>query len=59
MVVPAVVARGMVVRIGIVRIIIGFALVGRVLIPMVLAKYIHGLVDGIGVLFLAQGMLGL
>ena len=58
-VVPVVIARGMVVRIGIVRIIIGFALVGRVLIPTVLAKEIHGLVGGIWVLFLAQGTLGL
>jgi len=58
-VVPVVVAQGMVVQIGIARIVIGFALVGRVLIPTVLAKDIHGLVDGIGLLFLAQGTLGL
>jgi len=31
----------------------------RVLIPTVLAEDIHGLVDSIGVLFLAQGILGL
>jgi len=54
-----IVARGTVVRIGIERIAIGFALVGRVLIPMVLAEDIHSLVDSIGVLFLAQGILGL
>jgi len=52
-VVPVIVARGTVVRIGIARIAIGFALVGRDLIPTVLAKDIHGLVDSIGVLFLA------
>ena len=58
-VVPVIVARGTVVRVGSSEIAIGFALVGRVLIPTVLAKDIHGLVDSIGVLFLAQGMLGL
>jgi len=58
-VVPVVVAQGMVVQIGIARIVIGFALVGRVLIPTVLAKDIHGCVDSIGVLFIAQGILGL
>jgi len=52
-VVPAVIAQGTVVGIGIVRIVIGFALVGRVLIPTVLAKDIRGLVDGIWVLYLA------
>jgi len=52
-VVLVIVARGTVVVVGIVRIAIRFALVGRVLIPMVLAKDIHGLVDSIGVLFLA------
>jgi len=31
----------------------------RVLIPTVLAEDAHGLVDSIGVLFLAQGLLGL
>jgi len=53
-----VVARGTVVRVGIARIAIRFALVGRILIPMVLAKDIHGLVDGVWVLFLAVGVLG-
>ena len=58
-VVPVIVARGTVVGVGIARIAIWFALVGRVLIPVVLAKDIHGLVDSIGVLLLAQGILGL
>jgi len=58
-VVPVVVAQGTVVGVGIARIVIRFVLVGRVLIPAVLAKDIHGLVDSIGVLLLAQGMLGL
>jgi len=58
-VVLVIVARGMVVGVGIARIAIRFALVGRVLIPTVLAEDIHGLVDSIGVLFLAQGILGL
>jgi len=31
----------------------------RVLIPTVLAEDIHGLVDSVGALFPAQGMLGL
>jgi len=31
----------------------------RVLIPTVLAEDVHGFVDSIGALFLAQGMLGL
>jgi len=58
-VVPVIVAQGTVVRVGIARIAIGFALVGRVLIPTVLAEDIHSLVDSIGVMFLAQGVLGL
>jgi len=58
-VVPVIVARGTVVGVGIARIAIWFALVGRVLIPTVLAEDVHGLVDGVGVLFLAQGTLGL
>jgi len=58
-VVLVVVARGTVVGVGIARVAIRFALVGRVLIPTVLAKDIHSLVDSIGVLFLAQEMLGL
>jgi len=58
-VVPVIVARGTVVGVGIARIAIWFVLVGRVLIPVVLAKDIHGLVDSIGVLLLAQGILGL
>jgi len=58
-VVPVIVARGAVVGVGIAGTAVWFALVGRVLIPTVLAKCIHGLVDGIGVLFLSQGMLGL
>jgi len=58
-VVPVIVARGRVVRVGIARIAIWFVLVGRVLIPTVLAKDIHSLVDSVGVLFLAQGTLGL
>jgi len=58
-VVLVVVARGTVVGIGIARVAIRFALVGRVLVPTVLAKDIHGLVDSIRVLFLAQGSLGL
>jgi len=52
-VVPVIVARGTVVVVGSAGIAIRFALVGRVLIPTVLAKDIHGLVDSIGVLFLA------
>jgi len=48
-----------VIVVGIARIAIRFELVGRVLVPTVLAKDIHGLVDSIGVLFLAQGTLGL
>jgi len=59
LVVPVNVAQGTVVRVRIARITIGFALVGRVLIPTVLAKDIHGCVDSIGVLFIAQGILGL
>ena len=59
LVVPVVVARGTVVGVGIARIATRFARVGRVLIPTVLAKDIHDLVDSIGVLFLAQGILGL
>jgi len=58
-VVPIIVAQGTFVRIGMARITIGFALIGGVLIPGVLAKDIHGLVDGIWVLFLAKGALGL
>jgi len=57
-VVLVIIAGGTVVQTGIARIAIGFALVGRVLIPTVLAKDIHGLVDSIGVLFLVQGILG-
>jgi len=53
LVVPVVVAQGTVVVVGIARIAIRFVLVGRVLIPTVLAKDIYGLVDSIGVLFLA------
>ena len=34
-------------------------MVGKVLIPAVLAEDIHSLVDSIGALLLAQGMLGL
>jgi len=59
-VVPVVIARGtVVVVVGIARVAIRFALVKRVLIPAVLAQDIHGLVDSIGVLLLAQGTLGL
>jgi len=59
LVVPVIVARGTVVGVGIARIAIRFALVGKVLIPTVLAEDIHSLVDSIGVLLLAQGILGL
>jgi len=59
LVVPVIVSQRTVVRVGIARIAIGFELVGRVLIPTVLAKDVHSLVDSIGVLFLAQGTLGL
>jgi len=59
LVVLVIVARGTVVGVGIARIAIWFALVGRVLIPTVLVEDIHGLVDSIGVLLLAQGTLGL
>jgi len=59
LVVPVVGARGTVMGFGIARIAIRFVLVGRVLISAVLAKDIHGPVDSIGVLFLAQGILGL
>jgi len=58
-VVPVIVTRGLIIGVGIARIASRFALVGRVLVPTVLAKDIHGLVDSIGVLLLAQGMLGL
>ena len=57
--VPVVVAQGKAVRVGIAKIAIGFALVGRVLIPKVLAKDIHGLLDGICAMFVAEGALGL
>jgi len=53
LVVPVILARGTVVVVGIARVAIRFALVGRVLIPTMLAKDIHGLVDSIRVLFLA------
>ena len=52
-VIPVIVAGGTVIVIGIARVAIRFALVRRALIPAVLAKDIHGLVDSIGVLFLA------
>jgi len=58
-VVPVIIAQGTAVQVGIARIAIWFVLVGRVLIPTVLAEYIHGLVDSIWVLLLAQGALGL
>ena len=57
-VVPVIVAQGTVVGVGIAGIAIRVVLFRRVLIPTVLAKDIHGLVDSIGVLFLAQGTLG-
>jgi len=56
---PVMVARRTVVQARIARIVIGFTLVGRVLVPTMLAKDIHCLVDGVGVLFLAKGALGL
>ena len=58
-VVPVIVARGTIVGVGIARIAIRFALVGRILIPAVLTKDIHGLVDSIRILLLAQRTLGL
>jgi len=58
-VVPVIVTRGSIVGVGIARIAIRFALVRRILIPAVLTKDIHGLVDCIRVLLLAQGILGL
>ena len=58
-VVPVIVARGTIVGVGIARIAIRFALVRRILIPAVLTKDVHGLVDCIRMLLLAQRMLGL
>jgi len=58
-VVPVIVAQGTIVGVGIARIAIRFALVRRILIPAVLTKNVHGLVDSIRVLLLAQGTLGL